>query len=136
MTRQRRSRSTRVIVPRPDRVRRIGGRGFGWIDARINSEGWLGVLTPADIAVYVFLCLVADRQGVSWYRRDRIRQALGIGEQEVYVALRRLGELDLVAYRPFGRHASEGFHQVLELPPGGPPPLLFRLVNDETEGDE
>jgi len=124
MTRRNGNRNARVIVPRPNRVRRIGNRGFGWIDTRMNGDGWLGVLTPEDIAVYVFLCLVADRQGVSWYRRDRIRQALCIGEDEVFVALRRLCELDLVAYRPFNRHASEGFHQVLELPPGGPPSVI------------
>jgi len=137
MTRQKRgNRSARVIVPRPDRVRRIGNHGFGWIDTRLNGEGWLSVLTPGDIAVYVFLCLVADRRGVSWYRRDRIRRALGIGEDEVSAALRRLRELELVAYRPFGRQASEGFHQVLELPPGGPPPVLFQLGNDYSDGDE
>jgi len=99
----------------------------------MNGEGWLGVLTPEDIAVYVFLCLVADRQGVSWYRRDRIRQTLGIGEDEVFVALRRLCELDLVAYRPFNRHASEGFHQVLELPQGGPPAVIQQFWGDGSD---
>ena len=71
-----------------------------------------------------FLCLVANRQGVSWYRRDRIRQALGIGDDTVWLALRRLYALDLVAYRPFGRHASDGFHQVLSLPSQGPPEVM------------
>ncbi|MEJ2719494.1 MAG: hypothetical protein P8182_20575, partial [Deltaproteobacteria bacterium] len=36
------------------------------------------------IAVYLFLCLVANQQGVSWYRRDRIREALNLGEEESY----------------------------------------------------
>lgn len=114
-------RSAKVVVPRPDRVRGIGSSGFGWIDARVLREGWLGVLSAEDIAVYTFLCLVADRQGVSWYRRDRIRHALGIGEEAVFMALQQLCELDLVAYRPFSRYASEGFRQVLELPPDGLP---------------
>ena len=123
-------RCGRVILPRPDRVRRIGSSGFGWIDARLLGEGWLGVLSAEEVAVYTFLCLVADRGGVSWYRRDRIRQALGIAEEGVFTALQRLSELDLVAYRPFSRYASEGFRQVLEFPPGGPPSVTGKLWDE------
>jgi hypothetical protein len=118
-----------VVVPRPERVRRPGPGGYGWLDARLHKQGWLALLTPEDIAAYAFLCLVANRQGVSWYRRDRIRQALGIGEEDVWLALRRLAALDLVAYRPFGRHASDGFHQVLSLPSMGPPDAMPPLDN-------
>lgn len=117
-------------VLRPDRVRRLGpGVGFGWLDARLLRDGWLGALGPRDLAVYAFLCLVADREGVSFYRRDRIARALGLDDGEVSRALDRLGEFDLVAYRPFGPHAADGFRQVLSLPPGGPPtpPLLAAL---------
>ena len=86
--------------------------------------GWSGC---EELAVYVFLCLVADHQGVSWYRRDRIREALGLGERAVWEALGRLEKLGLVAYQPFHRHASEGFRQVLDLPESGPGPRLDRL---------
>lgn len=121
MDSRRTKRCARVVVPRQDRVRRIGRVGFGWIDARIHKQGWLEVLGPGAVAVYTFLCLAADRNGVSWYRRDRIGHALGLGEQETHQALGRLRKLDLVAYQPFGQHASDGFHQVLSLPEGGPP---------------
>lgn len=124
MTRQRTTRTPRVIVPRPERIRRPGPSGFGWMDARLHKQGWLERLAPEEIAVYAFLCLVADRQGVSWYRRDRIRQALGIREDTLWDALERLDSLDLIAYRPFGEHASDGFHQVLSLPPEGPRLLM------------
>jgi len=106
----------RVVIPRPDRVRRIGRSGFGWIDARLRSHGWLELLSPEAFAVYAFLCLVADRDGVSWYRRDRICHELGLAAADLQAALGRLRKLDLAAYRPFGRHASDGFHQVLGLP--------------------
>jgi len=112
-------------------MRRPGPGGFGWLDARLHKQGWLALLTPEDIAAYAFLCLVANPQGVSWYRRDRIRQALGIGEDALWLALRRLYALDLVAYRPFGRHASDGFHQVLSMPEHGPPEVMPRLEDDE-----
>lgn len=112
-------RSYRVVIPRPDRMRRTGPSGFGWIDARILKDGWLSVMSAEEISVYLFLCLVANQQGISWYRRDRIREALNLHEGEVADALKRLVELDLVAYLPFARHASEGFRQVLSVPEGG-----------------
>ncbi len=113
-------RSQRVVIPRPDRMRRIGAWGFGWIDARILKDHWFVAMSPEEIAVYLFLCLVANQQGISWYRRDRIRDALNLQERQVSDALERLCELDLVAYLPFGRYETEGFRQVLSLPPGGP----------------
>lgn len=122
-------RKPRVIIPRPHRVRRIGNAGFAWLDARLKHEGWLEVLSPDALAVYTFLCLAANREGVSWYRKDRIARTLGIPEDQLHLALRRLYELDLVAYRPFARHASDGFHQILALPQGGPPPLPELLAS-------
>ena len=119
------------MVPKPERVRALGGAaGFGWLDARLVRDGWLGVMTPEDLAVYALLCLAADRQGVSWYRRDRIREALGIGERAVWRALDRLERLELVAYQPFHRNASEGFRQVLSVPVQGPPEGLGWLGGD------
>jgi hypothetical protein len=117
-----------VIVPCPDRIRCIGKSGFGWLDGGLHREGWLEVLTTEEVAIYAFLCLVADRQGVSWYRRRRIGDALGIPEAEVRAALKRLCELDLLAYAPFRRGAADGFHQVLSLPAGGPPSLMDQLA--------
>lgn len=101
-------------------MRRFASSGFGWVDARLLKDGWLTVLRPEEVAVYLFLCLVANPQGVSWYRRDRIREALNLGEEETRRALARLCELDLLAYLPFGRYDSEGFRQVLSLPSPGP----------------
>jgi hypothetical protein len=77
-------------------------------------------MQPSDIAVYLFLCLVANQQGISWYRRDRICEELNLSEDEVRRALTRLVDFDLVAYAPFGRFDSEGFRQVLSLPSSGP----------------
>lgn len=120
-----------VVVPRPDRVRTLQGIAFGWIDAALQHRGWLRVLSPHAIAVYSFLCLVGDRSGVSFYRRDRIARELGLGEREVIDALTRLRELDLIAFRPFRPGAIDGFHQVLSLPDTEPSPLLpHRLIRD------
>lgn len=131
MTKPGPTRSPRVIVPRPERIRRPGPSGFGWMDARLHKQGWLERLAPEDTAVYAFLCLVANKQGVSWYRRDRIRQALGIREDSLWQSLERLYSLDLVAYRPFGEHASDGFHQVLSLPQQRPREMFPWMGNPD-----
>jgi hypothetical protein len=118
-------------VPRPDRVRTLRGTAFGWIDARLHRDGWLMRLSTEALAVYVFLVLVADRDGVSFYRRDRIGEALALGDAEVGQGLRELESLDLVAFRPFTPHDRNGFRQVLALPMAGPPPAaqdVARLV--------
>jgi hypothetical protein len=113
-------RSYRVVIPRPERMRRIESSTFGWIDAGLLKDGCLSAMRPGEIAVYLFLCLVANQQGLSWYRRDRIQIMLNLSEEETRRALARLCELDLVAYQPFGRYDSEGFRQVLSLPNSRP----------------
>ena len=123
-SRHHRRPAIRVIVPRPDRVRTLEGIAFGWIDAALHRGGWLRVLSPPALATYTFLCLVANRAGVSFYRRDRIARELGLDDHELAAALTRLRELDLVAYQPFRPGATDGFHQVLSLPEQGPPALL------------
>jgi len=116
--------SIRVVVPRPDRVRTLEHTAFGWLDARLQHEGWLRVLTPEALAVYAFLCLAADRSGVSFYRRARMAYELGLDDGELSSTLTRLRQLDLLAYQPFRPGAVDGFHQVLSLPGDGPPALL------------
>ena len=49
------------------------------------------------------------------------RNTMCIHEHHLHQALHNLYDLDLVAYKPFSRYASDGFHQVLSLPQDGPP---------------
>ena len=107
-------------IPCPARIRRLSDFAFGWIDARLQRDGWFGVMSTKEIAAYAFLCLVANRSGLSWYRRERIAQQLGLPRDEVDQALQRLLDLDLVAFRPFYARSRDGFYQVLSLPQGGP----------------
>jgi hypothetical protein len=110
----------REVVVERDRVRRPQGTAFGWIDARIKSDGWLGPLGPEAVAVYTFLCLAANHEGVSWYTRARIGGELGLSDGAVLEALDRLEALDLVGYRAFSAHAVDGWRQVFTVPRGGP----------------
>lgn len=110
------------MIPRPDHVRTLRGTPFGWLDARLLRGGWLRRLPPESLLAYVFLCLAADRHGVSYYRRSRISDELGLDDQRLHRGLARLHELELVAYAPFYRGAEDGYHQVLPLPSASPPP--------------
>lgn len=108
--------TSRHRVPRPDRVRSLRGASFGWLHADVLRQGWLRELPAEATAVYAFLCLAANRDGVSFYRRARIGEELGLDDQQVHRALTRLQDLDLVGYEPFRPGAVDGFRQVLALP--------------------
>ena len=104
-----------VQPPRPDQVRRPEGR-FGWLDDRLLQEGWLNRLGPEGTAVLVLLALAADRQGTSFYGRERMTSVLGMSRRDVDFALSRLEELGLVAHRPWRAGHADGVWQLLPLP--------------------
>ncbi len=60
---------------RPDRVRRIDG-SFAHLPHRFLREGFWATLTHEEMLAYVLLVLVADRQGMSFYRDDRLAAIL------------------------------------------------------------
>src|SRR5512147_120276 len=101
-----------VRVPQPDRVRRIAG-SFAWIDHRLLRNGYLAAMTHPDQALYLFLALAADRQGVSFYRKEKICDLLGLDFGEFEVARDRLINLRLVAFEPYSVVSPNGHYQVL-----------------------
>src|SRR6058998_783751 len=68
---------TDIPILRPDRIRRRHG-SFGWIEHRFVREGFLEGLHHPEALLYVFLAIVADERGISFYSQERIRQLLGI----------------------------------------------------------
>lgn len=105
-----------TLVPSPDRVRSIRAGTFGWIDHRLVRDGHIQKLSLEDIAVYVFLVLAADRFGVSHWRPDVMGKHLGLDVSDVRRAVARLIDFDLVAFKSYNSHSSDGFFQVLSLP--------------------
>ena len=99
-------------VPQPHRVRKIQG-SFGWVDHRLLRQGHIRSLTPDDLGLYLFLILAANRDGVSFYRKDKICDTLGFSWDRFEEARRRLVERDLIAFDPFGPHEVDGYYQVL-----------------------
>jgi len=102
-----------VLVPQ--RVRQVPA-SFAWIDHRLRSDGFLERLEPADIGLYLFLTLPADRHGLSCWRLDRIERAMPCFERHtLWDARTRLCDLDLIAYRPWSQHSPDGSYQVLSV---------------------
>jgi hypothetical protein len=104
-----------VPPPVPDQIRKPEGR-FGWLDDRLLHEGWLSRLGPEGTAVLALLALASDRQGASFYGRERMASVLGMSRRDVDFALSRLQELDLVAHRPWRAGQADGIWQLLPVP--------------------
>ena len=93
----------------PDRLRTIGG-SFAFIEHRFVREGFWSALGHHELLLYVFLILVADRQGLSYYSFDKICSLLQFSLDDYVVARNALIHKDLIA---FDGH----LFQVLSLPP-------------------
>ena len=106
-------------IPQPQRVRRIE-KSFAWIDHRLLRNSFVPAMTHQDLALYLFLVLVADRHGVSFYRKEKICDALGLDWPDFEVARDRLIDLGLLAFQPYSASTPNGYYQVL--PVDGPAP--------------
>ena len=115
------------IILCPDRVRKITGP-FGFIEHRFLREGFFHSLTHQELLLYLFLVLVSDRSGLSFYRYDKISTLLRISVDEFILARDGLMEKDLLAFdgRTF---------QVLSLPPQGPKPTPIKGPKEMEEKD-
>lgn len=82
----------------PERVRRIAGQGFGFIPHRFLRDGFLGTLEPDELALYVFLVLAANRDGVSFYGYDAICSASRFTVDRYLAARNALIAKDLIAF--------------------------------------
>jgi hypothetical protein len=82
---------------RADRVRRVE-RGFAFVPNRFLHEGFFASLTPNELALYFFLVLAGDHQGVSFYRQARIAALLQLDRAAYLRARGGLLARDLVAF--------------------------------------
>lgn len=94
----------------PSRLRRVPAR-FSWLDQRLIREGHLRGCGAEAWALYLFLVLVADAQGLSWYSERRLCLELRTDPTGLAKARCTLQDADLIAY-------AVPFYQVLELPAG------------------
>lgn len=90
-----------------DRIREISP-GFGWIDNRLVREHHIEKCTVRALALYLFLAVVSDGQGMSWWKERTMGERLGLTVQEIREARNELENAGLVAF-------SDGMWQLLSL---------------------
>ena len=98
----------RKRVLNSDRVRRIDG-GFSFIPHRFLTAGFLSSLDQKELLLYLFLVLVSDRHGLSFYSYDSICSLLQMNLDQYIEARDGLMEKDLIAF-------DGTIFQVLDLP--------------------
>jgi len=92
----------------PKRVRKING-GFSFIPHRFILDGFLAALGQKELLLYLFLVIVSDRNGVSFYSYDAICTLLCLDLDEYIASRDSLIEKDLIAF-------DGTLFQVLSLP--------------------
>ncbi|MEI6314791.1 MAG: helix-turn-helix domain-containing protein [Syntrophus sp. (in: bacteria)] len=95
-----------------DRIRKMNG-GFSFIPARFLTEGFLESLPQKELLLYLFLVIVSDRNGLSYYSYDRICTTLEMDIEDYIEARNSLIRKDLIAF-------DGTLFQVLELPSSTP----------------
>lgn len=101
-------------IPQPGKIRKIQG-SFAWIDHRLLRDGYLAIMTHEDQVLYLFLTLAADRNGVSFYRKETICETLALSFQQFDIARDRLLGMKLMAYQPYSILSPNGHYQVLPI---------------------
>ena len=87
----------KVLVP--TLVRQVPAGNFSWVDQRLVRDGHLSKMTIDAVALYFFLVIVADRNGLSYYSDEGVLKHLRLTPEALDKARRDLVVLKLVAYR-------------------------------------
>jgi hypothetical protein len=90
------------------RLREIQG-GFAFIPHRFLNDGFIKRLGPDELLLYLFLILVSDAYGLSYYGDPAICRFLGLNLPALEQGRQILIDEDLIAF-------ETPIYQVLELP--------------------
>jgi hypothetical protein len=99
-------------IPQPQNIRNIKG-SFAWIDHRLMRNGYLQVMTHDDMVLYLFLILAADRNGVSFYRKEKICKAVSLDFNQFEIARDRLVNMKLIVFEGYSVLSPNGYYQIL-----------------------
>jgi len=95
-------------VLKRSRIRGIQG-GFAFIPHRFLSDGFIKRLGPGELLLYLFLILVSDAYGLSYYGNSAVCRFLGMNLCQLEHCRQILIDEDLIAF-------EAPLYQVLELP--------------------
>jgi hypothetical protein len=96
-------------VLRPDRIRITEG-SFAFIPHRFLRGGFFQECTQQELCLYLLFVMAADRNGMSWYGREKLSSLCRMPTEQVRAAMHGLGRKGLIA--------CDGTDvQVLPLPP-------------------
>lgn len=101
-------------IPQPKNIRAIKG-SFAWIDHRLMKNGFLETMTHDDLVLYLFLVLAADKNGVSFYRKEKICQIVSLDYHPFEIARDRLIDRKLIAFEAYSALTPNGYYQVLPI---------------------
>ncbi len=99
----------------PERLRHVP-RQFSWIDQRLVRDRHIQNRSPQALALYLFLCTVADAQGASYYSDSAVGKLLAFSSAQLREARAELIAAGLIAHQ-------SPFYQILSLEPKPAAPL-------------
>lgn len=102
-------------ILRPERLRLVP-RQFSWIDQRLVRDRHIQGRSPEALALYLFLCTVADAQGTSYYSDSTVGKILTFSTTRLREARTELVAAGLIAHQT-------PFYQILSLEPRPAIPL-------------
>jgi hypothetical protein len=118
-----RSRPIETRPLEPNRVRKISG-SFAFIEHRFLHDGFWDSLGHHQLLLYLFLIIVGDRNGLSYYSYDKICTLLRITLDEYILARNALIDQNMIAF--------DGYvFQVLSLPEKVTRPVSMTLKTQE-----
>ena len=101
-------------IPQPKNIRNIKG-SFAWIDHRLIRNGFINVMTHDDIVLYLFLILAADKNGISFYRKEKMCETMSLDYNQFEIARDRLITMKLIAFESYSALSPNGYYQVLPI---------------------
>lgn len=74
-------------------------KSYSIVDHHLLHGGFLARLTHAALSLYLFLCVVGDKEGMSYYGDASVARILRFSKQEIDLARSELVASRLIEYR-------------------------------------
>lgn len=105
----------------PERLRHVP-RQFSWIDQRLVRDRHIQGRSPEALALYLFLCTVADAEGASYYSDATTGKLLSFSSARLREARAELIAAGLIAHQtPFYQVLGLELRPAARLEPAPPP---------------